>query len=328
MIELKEAQRILLAGVRLLPEEVISLSRSAGRILAADLLAPSSLPPFDNSAMDGFALRAQDTSQASQINPVKLKVLGRMPAGAGAGPTLQPQTCVRVFTGSLLPVGTTGVIMQEDASFDQETSAITVTEIVRPWENLRLCGEDVKQGEPLLNMGERLNPQRMALAAAVGLHELSVRKRPTIGVIATGNELAEAGTELPPGSIFESNRVAIGGALELAGAIARIYPIVSDDLAATQEALRKAFDECDAVISSGGVSVGDHDYVKTAFEEIGGKLQFWKVAIKPGKPFVFGEFGDKQFFGLPGNPVSAFVTFFLLVSPVISKLQGAIDLLP
>ena len=329
MIELEEAQRLLLSNIRPLPEEIIPLSIARGRILAADLTAPSSLPPFDNSAMDGFALRAEDTSRASQRHPVKLKIIGRMPAGAATGPTLRPQSCVRVFTGSPLPIGTTAVIMQEDAPLDfQDTDSINVSEVVRPWENLRLCGEDVKQGEILLRAGERLNPQRMALVAAVGLRELSVHKQPTIGVIATGNELTEAGTELVQGKIFESNRIAIGAALELAGAIPRIYPIIPDNLEATQAALKTAFEECEAVISSGGVSVGELDYVKMAFEKIGGRLQFWKVAIKPGKPFVFGEYHAKQFFGLPGNPVSAFVTYTLLVRPVISKLQGAKDLLP
>ena len=326
MLELEEAQRLLLARVQPLGEEEVPFSLACGRVLSRAVIAPINLPPFDNSAMDGFAVRSEDTANASKEKPATLRLLGRTAAGDQTGPALQPWTCVRIFTGSALPPGTTGVVMQEDTQTDVvDPALIRILDGVRPWENIRLRGEDVKEGEEVLRAGEYLNPQKLALASALGLPRLPVHKKPVVGLIATGNELAEPGAKLRPGQIFESNRVCLASTLEAAGASSRIYPIVPDDPEATRAALRKAFAECDAVVSTGGVSVGEMDYVKKAFEEIGGELVFWKVAIKPGRPFVFGECRNKFLFGLPGNPVSAFVTLVLLVRPVILKLQGALE---
>jgi molybdopterin molybdotransferase len=326
MLELEEAQSLLLARVHPLPEEEIKLSEACGRILASSVRAPIDLPPFDNSAMDGYAVRSEDTAKASKENPTTLKLIGRTAAGDEMGAALRPQSCQRVFTGSVLPPQTTAVVMQEDTEKDpRRPEGIRVLDPVRPWENVRLRGEDVKAGEEILRGGERLNPQKIALASAMGLSRLPVYRKPIIGLIATGNELAEPGAKLLPGQIFESNRVCLAALLESAGASPKVYPIVRDELAATRAALQKAFEECDAVVSSGGVSVGEMDYVKKALEEIGGELIFWKLAIKPGRPFVFGQLQNRFFFGLPGNPVSAFVTFLLLVRPVVLKLQGASD---
>ena len=324
MLELEEAQSLLLARVHPLPEEEIDLSEACGRILASSVRAPVDLPPFDNSAMDGYAVRSEDTAKASKDNPATLELIGRTVAGDDMGAALEPQSCQRVFTGSVLPPQTTAVVMQEDTEKDPtQPQRIRVLDPVRPWENVRLRGEDVKAGEEILREGERLNPQKIALASALGLPRLLVHRKPIIGLIATGNELAEPGAKLLPGQIFESNRVCLAAMLESAGASPKVYPIVRDELDATRAALQKAFEECDAVVSSGGVSVGEMDYVKKALEEIGGELVFWKVAIKPGRPFVFGQLQERFFFGLPGNPVSAFVTFLLLVRPVVLKLQGA-----
>jgi molybdopterin molybdotransferase len=329
MLELEEAQRLLFDRVHPMAEETVPLPAACGRFLAKPLIAPINLPPFDNSAMDGFAVRAEDTAGASKEKPVTLHLLGRTAAGEQTGPALQPQSCLRVFTGSALPPESSAVIMQEDTQIDPlKPASIHMLDAVKPWENVRLRGEDVKEGEQVLCAGERLNAQKLALISALGVAQLLVSKRPVVGLIATGNELVESGGALFPGQVFESNRICLASMLEAAGACPVVYPIVADELDATRRALKKAFDECDVVVSTGGVSVGELDYVKRAFEEIGGKLHFWKVAMKPGKPFVFGECHDKFFFGLPGNPVSAFVTFLLLVRPVVLKLQGALEVLP
>jgi molybdopterin molybdotransferase len=324
MLEVEDAQRMVLERVHPLPAESVPLRLASGRILANSVRAPIDLPFFDNSAMDGFAVRAEDVTKASHEVPATLRMIGRTAAGEAGGLALQPKTCVRVFTGSALPTGTTAVVMQEDTQPDPlDPGLVRILDAAKPWENVRLRGEDIKAGENVFAAGEYLNAQKVGLAAALGLAELKVHKKPVVGLVATGNELAEPGANLFPGQIFESNRACLASLLDAAGAIPRIYPIVRDEPNATRLALKKAFEECDALVSTGGVSVGEHDYVKAAFEELGGKLLFWKVAMKPGKPFVFGEWQEKLLFGLPGNPVSAFATFLLLVRPVVLKFQGA-----
>jgi molybdopterin molybdotransferase len=184
----------------------------------------------------------------------------------------------------------------------------------------------MKRGETIAQAGERLSAAQLALCGAMGLERVCVGTRPVIGILGTGNELIEAGTPLAPGQIYESNRLAVASLVEHAGGRARVFPLVRDSLDATHDALEKAFAESDAVVTTGGVSVGEHDLVKAAFVSLGGTVDFWQVAMKPGKPFVFGKLGKKFLFGLPGNPVSAFVTFLVLVHPAILKMQGATDL--
>ena len=195
----------------------------------------------------------------------------------------------------------------------------------QPGENVRPRGEDVKRGATLAEAGEVLSVGRIGLLAAAGLARVQVGRQPVVGLLATGSELTEPGQPLAPGRIYESNRLALAALIKRAGAVPKVFPLVADALAATAPALADAFDQCDAVVTSGGVSVGEMDFLKRAFEQIGGKLQFWKVAIKPGRPFVFGRLRGKLLFGLPGNPVSALVTFLLLVRPALLRWQGATD---
>ena len=326
MLELEEARSRLLAGITPLGTESVTLNSAAFRVAAGDVSSSVDLPPFDNSAMDGYAVRAADVSSAKVDAPVALTLAGKVAAGDGFTGEVQPGQCVRLFTGSVLPTGADAVVMQEDIQVDDQPSPrVHVLDGVKPWENVRFRGEDVKRGAVLVRAGERLSPGRIGLLAAAGVSTVEVYRRPVIGLLATGSELVEPGGVLTPGKIFESNRAALEPLLARSGAVVRVYPLVPDTLAGTRDALARAFAECDGVVTSGGVSVGELDFVKAAFEELGGALDFWKVAIKPGKPFVFGRWGEKLLFGLPGNPVSAIVTFLLLVRPTLWRWQGATE---
>jgi molybdopterin molybdotransferase len=327
MIPLDEAQQHILSTLRPLGSETISLLAAEGRIAAGDVAAPIDLPAFDNSAMDGYAVRAEDVAAARADRPVALQWIGTLAAGEVFPGEVGRGTCVRLFTGSPLPRGADTVVMQEDTRPDpQQPDRICFLDAAKVWENIRLRGQDVKRGATLVRRGDRLNVGRLSVLAATGLVEISAGRQPSAAVLATGSELCDPGETRGPGKIYESNRVALAGLLRHAGATPRIYPLVKDTLADTRKALDQAFLECDVVVTSGGVSVGEFDFVKRAFEDLGGQMEFWKVAIKPGKPFVFGRWREKMLFGLPGNPVSAVVTFLLLVRPAIAWLQGATDL--
>ncbi|HZM05654.1 MAG TPA: gephyrin-like molybdotransferase Glp, partial [Candidatus Saccharimonadales bacterium] len=293
------------------------------------LYSPSDLPPSDNSAMDGYAILASDVASLPSVPSVPLRLLGEQPAGHPAGIAVTSGACLRIFTGAMLPPGADAVVMQEDTQPDpRDPSIILILDKVTTWENVRFRGEDVKKNALLLKAGELLTAQRLSLLAAAGISRAQAHRQPVVGLIATGDELREAGQPLTPGQIYESNRLGLSLLARQAGAIPRAYPLLADDLELTQQALRRAFAECDVVITSGGVSVGEKDWVKKAFAEIGGELDLWTVAIRPGKPFAFGRYGGKLLFGLPGNPVSALVTFFLLARPALLRLQGASDVHP
>lgn len=324
MLELEEAVSRILAALPPPVAEQARLADASERVLAATVVSPINLPPFDNSAMDGYAVRAADVSNANTAAPTKLRIVGRVPAGENFSGEITGGECVRLFTGSPMPQGADAVVMQEDTRTTAgRPEEVLICDTARTGENVRRRGDDVREGAPVVDSGEILTAARIALLAALGIHEVSVGRRPIVGILATGSELREAGASLEPGQIFESNRSAIVPLIASVGGIAKSYPLVPDTLAATQASLEKAFAECDVVITSGGVSVGEMDFVKAAFEKIGGEMQFWKVAIRPGKPFVFGRLGEKFLFGLPGNPVSAFVTFLLLVRPALLRWQGA-----
>jgi molybdopterin molybdotransferase len=279
--------------------------------------------------MDGYAVRAADLATAAADAPVSHQLLGRAAAGEIFAGQVTPGGCVRVFTGSPLPAGADAVMMQEDTRLDSaRPGAVLFLDACKPWESVRFQGEDFKRGTPLGQAGDHLTAGRIHLLAAAGLTHLNVGRRPVCGLLATGSELLEGGTPLVPGKIFESNRLGLAALAQRAGAETRIFPLVKDTLPDTRAALEIAFEQCDLVITSGGVSVGEMDFVKTAFEQLGGELQFWKVAIRPGRPFVFGRCRGKFLFGLPGNPVSAFVTFLLLVRPALLRWQGATNLHP
>jgi molybdopterin molybdotransferase len=323
MIQLETAVTQILAAVPPpVPEETL-LSEANGRVLLEAVHANHPLPRFDNSAMDGFAVQVADIKAATPQNPAVLRVVARVTAGQSLSEKLTTGTCARIFTGAPLPNGADGVVMQEDTRRSSNNPEnIKILASAKPWENVRFCGEDVKPGQELVSAGSRLNGNQLGLLAACGCNIVKVGRPPTIALMATGTELCESNEQPGAGKIYESNRVMLAAHASELGASPIILPLVRDNFEETRRALINAFNTADIVISTGGVSVGDTDFVKSAFEAEGGKLEFWKVAIKPGRPFVFGRLGQKLLFGLPGNPVSALVTFLLLVRPALLKWQG------
>jgi len=326
MLELEEALARILSTLPAPELEQISLAQAQGRVLARQVFSPLDLPGFDNSAMDGYAVRAKDVAAACRDRPVRLRLCGKAAAGAVFDGEVGPGTCVRLFTGSPLPRGADAVAIQEDTRVEgNEPDGIYFLDSVKPWENVRLRGEDVRRGSALGKAGDYLTVGRVSLLAAVGLTQVTVGRRPVVGLLSTGSELREAGQALSPGQIYESNRLSLAALILQAGGSPKIFPLVPDSLVVTRAALESALGQCDAVVTTGGVSVGEMDFIKGAFEQSGGELQFWKIAIRPGRPFVFGRRKEKVLFGLPGNPVSALVTFLLLVRPALARWQGAAE---
>ena len=325
MLSLEEAVERSLAAAPLLGSEIVPLADAGGRFVASPLIAGVSLPGFDNSAMDGYAARSADLNGATTESPVELSCIGVIPAGAHPVDKVGEGTCMRIFTGSPIPRGADAVIMQEDCSTPGDDHTVRCNDSIKPWENIRLKGEDVRKGDPLITAGMRITAGTIGLLAATGHHSVEVGLRPKVGLVTTGSELVEPPGELQPGEIYESNRAMLASLVSKANGLPTPYPIVPDTLETTMAALGRAFAENDAVLTSGGVSVGDHDHVRPAIERLGGSLDFWKVAVKPGKPFVLGQVGGKPVFGMPGNPVSAIVTYLLMVRPALLKMQGAAE---
>ena len=325
MLSFEQALEQLLAAARPV-EEIRSLpiTAAAGRILAAAQHSTVAVPPLDNSAMDGYAVRVADIAAAGTCLPVSQ----RIPAGT-VGTPLQPGTAARIFTGAPVPAGADAVVMQERC--EHGDNGVVINHVPRDGENIRRAGEDIAVGAEILKAGVKLRPQEIALAAAAGLPELPVYRRVRVGVFFTGDELVQPGEPLPPGGIYNSNRYALRALLEGLGCEVRDLGAVADTLDATRDALRRAAADNDLVLTSGGVSVGEEDHVKPAVEAEG-RLDMWKIAIKPGKPLAFGEIrtagGKAWFLGLPGNPVAAFVTFLTMVRPFILRLQGAANVTP
>ncbi len=323
----EEARDALLAALVPLPATRVALAEAHRRWLAADLTALLDLPPFDNSGMDGWAVRTADLPAI----PARLRIAGRLPAGSHSPGTVGPGEAVRIFTGAPLPAGADAVVMQEDADVDpSEPGLLRVRDRVRPWENVRFRGEDIRAGRALLDAGVRLGSGQVALLAAQGIDPVPVRPAPRVVVVPTGSELVPTGSPAPPpaGSIFESNGVMLAGLVESVGGIVRVLPPVPDQPGALRQALGSALDGADLVVTVGGASVGELDLVQSTLRDLGGQVDLWRLALKPGKPFFFGRRDRTPVCGLPGNPVSAFVTAVLLVLPALRRLQGAADPLP
>jgi molybdopterin molybdotransferase len=320
----REALDFLLAAARSVDGiDTVPTLEANGRVLAADQASTLDVPGADNTQMDGYAVRAADCASGAAT----LTVAQRIPAGS-VGSFLAPGTAARIFTGALIPEGADAVVMQEQCELDGDQ--VTVRHAPQPGEWIRRRGEDVREGAVILPAGARLRSQELGLAASVGLASLPVRRRVRVAVFFTGDELAMPGEPLQPGAIYNSNRFTLRGLLENFGCEFTDYGIVPDSLQATRDTLRAAAREHDLIITSGGVSVGEEDHIKPAVEAEG-RLNMWQIAVKPGKPLAFGEVrrdgdvedkGAAYFMGLPGNPVSSFVTFLLFVRPFLLRLQG------
>jgi molybdopterin molybdotransferase len=313
----EDALATILGRVAPLPVEKAKLLDSLGRFAGRDLYACRPLPAFDNSAMDGYAVQAEGCRAGA-----RLRVVGEQAAGADRGLRIGAGEALRIFTGAPIPVGADAVVMQEDVIREGET--ITVRCDVEPGEFVRREGADLSVGQKIIGRGEPLTPQGLALLASQGLAEVEVGRRPQVAIVSTGDELAEPGSDPQPGQIFESNALMLEALVLRAGAIVRQVEHCPDDLERMKEIFRRAL-ENDALVVSGGVSVGEHDLVKPALRALGAEIDLWRVAIKPGKPFLFGRAGPCSIFGLPGNPVSAFVTFLRFVRPAFLKISGAND---
>ena len=294
----------------------VALAEADGRVVAADIRAPMALPPFDNSAVDGYAVRHVDLAPQGET---ELKLSGRIAAGGSAVGLSAAGVAVRVFTGAPLPVDADTVFMQEDASAGD--GCVVLPAGLRKGANLRQAGEDIAKGALLLPQGRRLKPQDIALAAAVGVRRVTVRRRLKVALFSTGDELAEPGDELRPGAIYDSNRVLIAGLLRRFGAEVVDLGILRDDRDELSARLAAAARGHDLIVTSGGVSTGEEDHVKAAVEAAG-KLVFWRLGIKPGRPVAMGVIDGTPFAGLPGNPVAVFVTFCHVVRPLLQRLSG------
>jgi molybdopterin molybdotransferase len=293
-----------------------------GRVLAQDLTSTVDVPPLDNSAMDGYALRGADVPEAGAVLPVSQ----RIPAGS-VGHELQPGTAARIFTGAPVPAGADAVVMQEQCEALAEGDAgasgpsVKVLSVPRLGQNIRRRGEDIASGSVVLRPGSRLSPQALGVAASAGLARVPVWRRPRVALFSTGDELTMPGQPLKPGGIYNSNRYTLRGLIQAAGGECIDLGIVADTLDATRAALREAASRADLIVSSGGVSVGEEDHIKPAVQAEG-TLALWQLAIKPGKPLAFGRVGLTPFVGLPGNPVASFISYLVAVLPLVRKLAG------
>jgi molybdopterin molybdotransferase len=324
LMPIDEVERIINERVTPVAEsEAVPLRAATGRVITTDIRAPIDLPPFDNSAVDGYAVRYTDLDVAAETT---LAIGERLTAGHAATRALAPKEAARIFTGAPMPLGADTVFMQEDVRI--EDARLIVPAGLRSGANRRLAGEDVRAGSVVLPAGRRLAARDLALAAAIGLTELPVRRRIRVAVFSTGDEIVEPGSARPAPSLYDANRFLLAGLIERLGAVVTDLGILPDDPRALASALREAARGHDLVLTSGGVSTGEADHVRTAVEAIG-RLVFWRVAIKPGRPVAMGVIpGDGKaqgtaFVGLPGNPAAVYVTFVRVVRPLLLRLSGA-----
>jgi len=291
-----------------------------GRVLAQDAVSSLQVPPNDNSSMDGYAVRRADVATAGTALPVSQRI-----AAGSAGDPLQPGTAARIFTGAPVPEGADAVLMQEDCEALDDGSSVRIHTVPAAGQWIRRAGEDITRGAVVLSAGTRLTPAELGLAASIGLHQLQVARRPRVALFSTGDELVMPGDVPPeqmrPGAIYNSNRFFLRAMLLRLGCEVTDLGIVPDRRDATVQALQKASEAHDLILTSGGVSVGEEDHIKPAVESLG-TLDLWQIAMKPGKPFAYGRIGSAHFMGLPGNPASSFLTFALLVRPFVLRLQG------
>ena len=317
LITIDEGRRRVLESVTPLGDEAVPLGHALGRLLAEDVASEIAVPPFDSSAMNGFAVVAGPGGER--------EVIGEARAGhPWDGPPLAPGSAVRISTGAVVPESADAVVPVERTTAVKRAGSVGVPD-TEPGDNVRRPGEDIPRGAVVLRAGTPLGPAELGVAASVGRAELRCAQRPTVAILVTGDELTEPGAALAPGAIYSSNAFTLAALVESAGGLVVLSTAVRDDPEATRAELAKGLDDADVLIVSGGVSVGPHDHVKTALAELGVEERFWGVRLRPGKPIWFGTRGTTLAFGLPGNPVSAMVTFQLFVRPALAALQSGVS---
>ncbi|HEY8517587.1 MAG TPA: gephyrin-like molybdotransferase Glp [Candidatus Binatia bacterium] len=319
MVSVADAIEAVMSAVVPTPAEEVPVAEAGGRVLAQEVTAPLDIPPFENSQMDGFAVRSEDLVGASPSTPVGLHVIGTVPAGRAAQVAVGRGEALRIMTGAPLPQGADAVVKVEDTRV--EGSLVEIRHAPARGEFVRPAGEDVRAGETVLRPGRALRAADVGLIASIGLPTVRVRTRPRVAILATGDELVPLGGTLGPGQIYNSNAYALAAAVREVGGTPTILGIVPDE----PDAMRAAFASCasfDVILSTGGVSVGDFDFVKQIMDELGLERRFWQVAQKPGKPLTFAAQDGRLYFGLPGNPVSSLVCFTLYVAPALRRAMG------
>jgi molybdopterin molybdotransferase len=319
MLSVEEARARVLAAVAPLETADVLIVDALGMVVATDLVAPHPLPRFDNSSMDGYAVRSEETAEASDETPVELEVVGEVRAGDPGELKVLPGTAARIMTGAPVPPGADAVVAVEDT---EEADGRVVVNVPTPaGRYVRRAGDDLAVGELLVEAGSELGPGELALLASMGFSPVGVRRRPKVGVLVTGDELVAPEVDPAPGQIRDSNSVALRALVAEAGAEVVPLGVIPDERTAVVDALARAAEICDLVVSSGGVAVGKYDFVKSAVEELG-HIELWRVAMQPGKPVVLGAIGETPFLGLPGNPVSIHVGFEQFVRPAVRRMRG------
>lgn len=325
LTRLAEARRIVVESCARLPSEQVPLEQALGRALADDVRSEAAIPPFDNSSMDGFAVRAEDTAAVDAGKPVRLRVVDQSRAGRPAGSGVGPGEAIRIATGAMVPAGANAILPQEEAV--ERNGEIEAEHRVEAGSYIRLTGEDIRPGQAVLAGGTALGPAELGVLASIGCDPVPCRRRPRVAVISTGDELVDPAADVRPGEIRDTNSVAVASLAGRVGADVTTVTRIGDDRDATREAVAEAI-ESDVAVICGGVSVGEHDQVRPVLEELGAEQLFWGVALRPGRPTWFGlsRGGPRAcgglVFGLPGNPVSAVVTFLLFVRPALRELVG------
>ncbi|MGO8987574.1 MAG: gephyrin-like molybdotransferase Glp [bacterium] len=319
MIPVDEALDKILSHVQPLGFEKVSLLDALGRVIAEDIFAKRNIPPLDNSAMDGYALRSEDVRQASQDHPVRLVVIEDLPAGFISTKTVERGKAVRIMTGAPIPKGADTVVPVEVTK--KEDGSVLIFKATGVGENIRESGEDVKQGDCVISKGDIVRPAEVGMLASVGRSFVSVYQKPLVAILCTGDELVDVDGDLDGFKIISSNSYTLGAQVKDCGAIPLQLGIARDRKEEIEEKLRQGI-RADVLISSAGVSVGDYDFVKDVMKQLGMEMVFWKVAMRPGQPLAFGRIGEKPVFGLPGNPVSSMISFEQFVRPSLLKMMG------
>lgn len=324
MLSVGDARQQMLENIPVLPTEKRGILDCVNYVLAEELKSKENIPPFDNSAMDGYAVRAADVKNVSKENPIVLSVVETIAAGYAPKKDVSIGEAARIMTGAMMPVGADAVVMQEVTELLK--NKVSIFESVEKDENVRFTGESVKQGDSVMLPGKVLHPPEVSMLASLNVDSVLVNRKPKVAIVSTGDELTPLGEPLGPGKIRDSNRYGIYAQVQNAGGVPIDMGIAPDDEAETERIFRESIEKADALITSGGVSVGEHDIVKNVLTKLG-SMNFWRVAMKPGKPQAYGEIHGKPVFGLPGNPVSSLVVFELFVRPALLKMAGHTDLL-